>query len=90
MQTTRSKWLSHNLDQDYHQSLTQNLTTDQTNQLNEKVTTEGGVSHRGQRLLPHRGQGLLTHRGQGLSNRLKSIIQTKPIPEPKPSNIILI
>jgi hypothetical protein len=66
MQTTRPKWLPCNLDQDCHQSLTRNLTTDQTNQINKKVTIEGGVSHRGQWLSSHRGQGLLPHRGQEL------------------------
>jgi hypothetical protein len=48
MQSTQPKRLPRNLDLDYHQRLTQNLTTDQTNQINEKVTTEGGVPHRGQ------------------------------------------
>jgi hypothetical protein len=51
-QTTRPKWLPRNLDQDYHQSLT--LTTDQTNQLNGKITTKGVMSHRGPGLLSHR------------------------------------
>jgi hypothetical protein len=66
MQTARPKWLPLNLDQDYHHSLIQNQTTDQTNQLSKKITTEGGVSHRGQQLLSHRGQGLLPYKGQGL------------------------
>jgi hypothetical protein len=54
MQTAQPKWLLHNLDQEYHQSLTQNLTTDQTNQLREKVTTEGGVSQRTTVVVPQR------------------------------------